>query len=108
MYDYLGSAYYYQGKLKESQYYHKRFTQGEYELNDSAIKRISTEMLQEYEQHLSSLERKNLTSLFLEYINIPIVDLTTVPPPAEPKRRIYENYDEEGSSPRKKKANKKF
>jgi hypothetical protein len=46
VYDYLGSAYYYQGKLKESQYYHKRFTQGEYEVNDSAIKRISFEMLQ--------------------------------------------------------------
>lgn len=30
IYDLLGSAYYYQGDLKESQYYHRRFTQGEF------------------------------------------------------------------------------
>jgi len=28
IYDHLGSAYYYEGVIKEAQYYHKRFTQG--------------------------------------------------------------------------------
>jgi len=46
IYDFLGSCYYYDGKLSESHYYHKRFTQGEYERGDSAIKKISVEMLQ--------------------------------------------------------------
>jgi hypothetical protein len=63
-------------------------------------------MLQDYDQHLMSLEKKNLTSLFLEYINIPIVGLETVAPPK--KTRIYENYDEEGFSPRRKKKQKGF
>lgn len=43
----MGSAFYYQGRLKESQYYHKRFTQGEFEKHNSAIKKISAEMLYE-------------------------------------------------------------
>ena len=30
IYDLLGNAYYYDGVLKEAQYYHKRFTQGEF------------------------------------------------------------------------------
>ena len=105
IYDCLGSAYYYQGSLKESQYYHKRFTQGEFEGNDSAIKKISAEMLLDYEKHISSLQKKNLTSLFLEYINIPIVDLGTVPPPSE-QRKVYENYGEENLSPRRKRGKK--
>jgi hypothetical protein len=61
----MGNAYYYEGVLKESQYYHKRFTQGEFERQDSAIKKISSEMLAEMEGHLSSLEKKNITSLFI-------------------------------------------
>lgn len=67
-------------------------------------------MLEEYDYYLSSLEKKNLTSLFLEYINIPINDLNTVSlsTPARNKRHAYENYDEEGLSPRRKKKNKKF
>ena len=67
-------------------------------------------MLEEYDYYLSSLEKKNLTSLFLEYINIPITDLNTVSisTPARNKRYTYENYDEEGLSPRRKKKNKRF
>jgi hypothetical protein len=85
----MGSAYYYQGNIKESQYYHRRFAQGEYEQNESAIKRISIEMLYEYQQHLKSLETKHLTSLFLEYLKIPIVDLETIPPPVEHRGKVY-------------------
>ena len=65
IYDYIGTALYYQGEVKESRYYHHRFSQGEYEHPESAIKKISAEMLLDYENHLMSLEKKNLTSLFL-------------------------------------------
>lgn len=45
IYDLMGSAHYYEGNLRESHYYHRRFTQGEFEKHDSAIKKISSEML---------------------------------------------------------------
>ena len=65
LYDRLGNAYYNEGNLQEAHYYHKRFTQGELEKNDSAIKKISAEMLNEVEGYLRSLEKKNITSLFI-------------------------------------------
>lgn len=55
IYDRLGNAYYNEGVLQEAHYYHKRFTQGELEKNDSAIKKISAEMLNEVEGYLRSL-----------------------------------------------------
>lgn len=105
LYDLLGSAYYYQGNIKEAQYYHKRFTQGEFENSDSAIKKISAEMLLDLEAHLGSLQKKNITSLFIEYINIPIVGLHTIERSPEAKR-FYDNYSEQGMSPRWKKGKK--
>ena len=45
IYDYMGYSYYYDGNQRESQYYHKRFTQCELERPDSAVKLISSEML---------------------------------------------------------------
>ena len=37
-------------------------------------------MLNEMEAYLSSLEKKNITSLFIEYINIPIVSVSAMAP----------------------------
>ena len=107
IYDYMGTAYYYMGEVRESEYYHHRFTQGEHEKASSAIRKMSTEMLVDYEMYLKSLEKDNLTSLFLEYINIPIVGLNALAPKEQPKRRVYANY-EEGQSPRKKKQHKRI
>lgn len=63
-------------------------------------------MLNEIEVYLSSLEKKNITSLFIEYINIPIVGLETVSKSNKVKK-AYDNYDE-GLSPRRKKKNHKL
>lgn len=61
-------------------------------------------MLGEYSARLKlqSLERTHVTSLLLEYIQIPIVNHTTLPPPLAP-RPSYDNYDDHGHSPRKSK-----
>lgn len=48
VYDFLGLCYYHQGKMKEAQYYHTRYIQSEVEDNDSALKKISNEMLNDY------------------------------------------------------------
>jgi tetratricopeptide (TPR) repeat protein len=81
IYDYLGECYYSQGNMKEAQYYHTRYIQSEIEGNDSAIKKISNEMLSDYYRFTHSLEKDNLTSLFIEYLNLPITDFQKVPPP---------------------------
>jgi hypothetical protein len=65
IYDHMGNACYYEGSIRDSHYYHRRFAQGECEQQDSAIKRLSAEMLQEYCSHLQTLECQHLTSLFL-------------------------------------------
>jgi hypothetical protein len=93
LYDHMGNTSYYEGNLRDSHYYHRRFAQGEVEQQDSAIKRLSAEMLQEYCTHLQTLERDHLTSLFLEYVQIPIVDHQLLPPPAQHAHKQYENYD---------------
>ena len=64
-------------------------------------------MLGEVETYLSSLEKKNITSLFIEYINIPIVGLGTQAASKSLKKK-YRNYNEEGLSPREKKKNSKL
>lgn len=63
-------------------------------------------MLHEYDLHLKPLETKHLSSLFLEYIQIPIVDHETILPPTEHRHKVYDNYDENGLSPRKKRSSK--
>jgi hypothetical protein len=108
LYDLMGSTSYYEGNLKESHYYHRRFAQGDCEMADSAIKRLSAEMLQEYCARLQTLERTHLTSLFLEYIEIPIIDHNSLPPPSDLPRKVYENYDEQGLSPRRKKTSRVY
>ena len=65
-------------------------------------------MLNEMEDYLSSLQKKNITSLFIEYINIPIVSVDAMAPSNQVSRKTYENYDEEGLSPRRKQKRHKM
>jgi hypothetical protein len=60
---------------------------------DSAVRRLSSEMLSEYLNHLKSMEKDHLTGLFLEYVQLPIVDHRIVPPPPNYGVKIYLNYD---------------
>ena len=52
IYDYIGQIYYYEGSLKLATYYHDRAIQGEIEKTNSAIKRISQEMLSEFDKKI--------------------------------------------------------
>jgi hypothetical protein len=67
-------------------------------------------MLEEYEKYISSMERNNLTSLFLEYVNLPISGLTSITQSnvRQSARSAYPNYDEEGHSPRRGRKTKSF
>jgi hypothetical protein len=50
-------------------------------------------MLHDYHRHINSLEKDNLTSLFIEYLNLPITDFQKVPAPDNSKiKRTYVNY----------------
>ena len=104
----MGSAYYYDGNQREAQYYHQRYTQGQIERSDSAVKLISAEMLNEYDRHVQTLEKDHLTSLFLEYLSLPIVDPSTLAPPEQIGNKTYSNYDERGDSPRRKRSKYKL
>jgi len=55
IYDFLGQCYYNQGKMKEAQYFHTRYVQSETENNESAVKKISNEMLTDYYRQINSL-----------------------------------------------------
>jgi hypothetical protein len=92
--------------MKEAQYYHTRYVQNEAEKNESAIKKISNEMLNDYNRQINSLEKNNLTSLFIEYLNLPITNFQKVPIPDALKKN-YDNY-KDGESPRKKRSEKRF
>ena len=74
IYDMFGKALFYEGKIKESKYYHTRYSQSEVERQDSALKKISSEMLEEYNRYVSSLEDQDLNSLFIEYLDLPITN----------------------------------
>lgn len=91
IYDFLGQCYYSQGKMKQAQYFHTRYIQSETEHNESAIKKISNEMLNDYNRQINSLEKDNLTSLFIEYLNLPITNFQKVPIPDILKKN-YANY----------------
>ncbi len=65
IYDIMGSCYFSQGKMKEAQYFHTRYIQNSTEDAESAIKKISNEMLNDYYKQINSLEKDNLTSLFI-------------------------------------------
>lgn len=50
-------------------------------------------MLHDYHRHINSLEKDNLTSLFIEYLNLPITDFQKVPAPDNSKiKKNYNNY----------------
>jgi len=51
----MGECYYNQGNVAEAKYYHMRYIQGETEDSDSAIKKISAEMLHDYNKVIYSL-----------------------------------------------------
>ena len=59
-------------------------------------------MLNDYNRQINSLEKNNLTSLFIEYLNLPITNFQKVPIPDILKKN-YVNY-KEGESPRKKRS----
>lgn len=63
---------YNEGKVSESQYYHLRYSHSEVEKENSALKKISLDILKEYDRHIFSLEDSNLDTLFIEYLNLPI------------------------------------
>lgn len=90
IYESIGTNFYLQGDIQTAKYYHMRFMQGKAEHTDSAIKKISAEMLLEFDRNINALEKQNLTTLFLEYINIPVTNPAILPVRG---RRTYSNYD---------------
>ncbi len=48
-------------------------------------------MLNDYNRQINSLEKNNLTSLFIEYLNLPITNFQKVPAPDVLKKN-YANY----------------
>ena len=70
----FGKSLFYDGKVQQSKYYHTRFSQSEVESQDSALKKISAEMLDEYTRFVTSLEDQDLNSLFIEYLDLPITN----------------------------------
>lgn len=89
-YDWLGQAYYYQGEATHAHYYHTRYIQGELEEQDSAVRRISYEMLTEFDKLLENSETNNLTQLFIEYLTLPITNFNFIP--ATKVKKPYPNY----------------
>lgn len=55
-------------------------------------------MLGDYKKYIKSLENQNLTSLFIQYINIPISNEAKVPLSSKIKH-VYPNY-KNGTTPR--------
>lgn len=53
IYDLIGLNYFYTGNLAKADYFHNRFALGATELSDSATKRISFEILNDYHLHLN-------------------------------------------------------
>lgn len=98
IYDLMGINYYYLGQLKKAAYFHNRFMLGRLELPESATKRISFEILNDYQQLVHIVESENLTSLFLEFMTLPIYNVSRIP---NCSKKVYENYSSDGSSPRK-------
>lgn len=58
--------------MAQSSYYHNKFVNSVLEPSSSFAKKISEEILNDYDRHIESLEHSNLDSLFLEYIRLPI------------------------------------
>ena len=63
-------------------------------------------MLGDYRRYIKSFENQNLTSLFIEYLNIPISNDMKVPLSSKIKH-IYPNY-KNGATPRMTRQNKNF
>jgi hypothetical protein len=63
-------------------------------------------MLNDYYRQINSLEKDNVTSLFIEYLNLPITNFQKVPVPDNLKKN-YANYTD-GESPRKRRSAKRF
>ena len=55
-------------------------------------------MLAEYDRHIESLEDSNLSSLFLQYVHLPLNNAYEVRMKNNTKK--YKNYDSLGHSPR--------
>ena len=107
VYENIGLSLYYQGYAQDAEYYHTRYSQCELQKENSAIKKISKQMLQEYFKRIYALERQNLNSLFIEYLNLPIKGFHSYPPSEILSPNIYENYAL-GQSPRKNREDKEF
>lgn len=96
IYDMIGLNYFYTGNLSKAEYFHNRFVLGALEMPDSATKRISFEILNEEHLHLNVLEFSDVSSLFLQFLSLPISNLATLPCFSD---KVYPNYTE-GKSPR--------
>jgi|JI6StandDraft_1071083.scaffolds.fasta_scaffold00480_36 hypothetical protein len=89
IYDLIGLNYFYTGTLPKAEYFHNRFVLGATELPDSATKRISEEILNDYHHHLNIIEFAEVSSLFLQFLSLPIYNLTMLPCFSD---RVYPNY----------------
>ena len=98
MYDWLGQAFCNQGHATYALYYHNRYILGEQEDNDSAVRRISFEMLAEFDKSLENSETENISELFIEYLTLPISNFSVIP--ATRVQKPYPNYSN-SESPRK-------
>lgn len=65
VYDLFGQILHYEGRTRESKLYHARFSLNVVEPAGSALKKISNEMLANYDESIHSLESSNLDSLFI-------------------------------------------
>jgi hypothetical protein len=97
IYDLIGLNYFYTGNLQKADYFHSRYMLGATEMADSATKRISFEILNDYHIQFSNINFEDVSSLFLQFLNLPIHNLSKLPCFAD---RTYNNYSEDGKSPR--------
>jgi hypothetical protein len=97
IYDLIGLNYFYTGNLPKADYFHSRFMLGATELYDSATKRISIEILNDYHIHFNKIHFEDVSSLFLQFLNLPIYNLSELPCFTD---KIYNNYSEDCKSPR--------
>ncbi len=99
VYDCFGQIHNQKGKIKLSLYYHEKFAKNILQPSSSALKKISKEMLRDYDTHIESLQDSNLDSLFLEYIHLPLNKNFEVKLKSNPTKK-YKNYNQLGNSPR--------
>jgi hypothetical protein len=105
IYDHIGRLYSSMGEAKRAHYYHSRYSQAESETADSAARRVSAELLAEYDEVMMNSEKENLSELFLQYVDLPITNFTHVP--VTKVSSPYSTYIN-GESPRKKCVHREF